>query len=77
MDVFLGEWANLLIRWAHMIVGIGWIGTSFYFVALDFCLKKSDGLPQGVSGEDPAFGEQAAPGERGGPEGRGPQTIHA
>jgi uncharacterized membrane protein len=31
MDVFVGEWLNLLIRWAHLIVGIGWIGTSFYF----------------------------------------------
>ncbi len=40
MDVFLGEWANLLLRWAHMIVGIGWIGTSFYFVALDYSLHR-------------------------------------
>src|SRR4029079_10519130 len=36
VDVFLGEWANLLIRWAHLIVSIGWIGTSFYFMALDY-----------------------------------------
>ena len=34
--VFLGEWVNLLLRWAHMVVGIGWIGTSFYFMALDY-----------------------------------------
>jgi len=27
MDVFLGEWVNLLLRGFHMIVGIGWIGT--------------------------------------------------
>ena len=40
MDVFLGEWANLLLRWAHMIVGIGWIGTSFYFIALDYSLNR-------------------------------------
>jgi uncharacterized membrane protein len=38
--VFLGEWANLLIRWAHLVVGIGWIGTSFYFMALDYSLNK-------------------------------------
>ena len=38
MDVFLGEWLNLLLRWAHMVVGIGWIGTSFYFMALDYTL---------------------------------------
>ena len=40
VDVFLGEWVNLLLRWAHMIVGIGWIGTSFYFMALDYSLDQ-------------------------------------
>ena len=39
--VFLGEWGNLLLRWAHMVVGIGWIGTSFYFIALDLALSRS------------------------------------
>ena len=34
-----------------MIAGIAWIGTSFYFVALDFSLRKREGLPSGVSGE--------------------------
>jgi uncharacterized membrane protein len=29
------EWANLFVRWFHVIVGIGWIGTSFFFMALD------------------------------------------
>ena len=42
MDVFLGEWANLLLRWAHMVVGIGWIGTSFYFMALDYSLDLTE-----------------------------------
>jgi|SRR5947207_4592881 len=41
MDVFLGEWLNLLIRWAHLVVGIGWIGTSFYFMALDYSLERA------------------------------------
>jgi uncharacterized membrane protein len=45
------DWANLLIRWGHMIAGIAWIGTSFYFVALDFSLRKSASLPPGVAGE--------------------------
>jgi len=49
VDVFLGEWANLLIRWMHLIVGIGWIGTSFYFMALDYSLNKL-GQKQGVLG---------------------------
>jgi uncharacterized membrane protein len=45
------DWPNLLLRWGHMIAGIAWIGTSFYFVALDFSLKQRQGLPPGVSGE--------------------------
>jgi uncharacterized membrane protein len=51
MDPFLVDWFNLLLRWGHMIAGIAWIGTSFYFVALDFSLKKHAGLPAEVAGE--------------------------
>jgi uncharacterized membrane protein len=51
MDPFIADWLNLMLRWGHMIAGIAWIGTSFYFVALDFSLKKNPGLPEGVSGE--------------------------
>lgn len=32
---FLADWLNLVLRWAHMIVGIAWIGASFYFIWLD------------------------------------------
>ncbi len=35
MDIYLLDWANLLLRWLHVIVGIAWIGSSFYFVLLD------------------------------------------
>jgi uncharacterized membrane protein len=45
------DWPNLFLRWGHMIAGIAWIGTSLYFVALDFSLKQRDGLPAGVAGE--------------------------
>ncbi|QIG49682.1 urate hydroxylase PuuD [Nordella sp. HKS 07] len=51
LDPFIADWLNLLLRWAHMIAGIAWIGTSFYFVALDFSLKRRAGLPAGVYGE--------------------------
>jgi uncharacterized membrane protein len=44
------DWWNLLLRWGHMIASIAWIGTSFYFVALDFSLREREGLPAGVSG---------------------------
>ncbi|MSO67541.1 MAG: cysteine desulfurase [Pseudolabrys sp.] len=50
MEVFLGEWVNLLLRWAHLIVGIGWIGTSFYFMALDYSLSKRERMNPGVLG---------------------------
>ncbi|WP_174548670.1 urate hydroxylase PuuD, partial [Azohydromonas lata] len=36
MDIsYLVDWANLLLRWAHVITAIAWIGASFYFVMLD------------------------------------------
>ena len=50
MDLFAAEWANLLLRWLHLIVGIGWIGTSFYFMALDYSLAKRKQMNPGVLG---------------------------
>lgn len=50
MSPFIMDWINLLIRWSHLIAGIGWIGASFYFVALDFSLKKRKGMKEGVLG---------------------------
>ncbi len=42
MDPFLLEWLNILVRWGHLVAGIAWIGTSFYFVALDLSLKNQE-----------------------------------
>jgi uncharacterized membrane protein len=50
MSAFLADWLNLLLRWAHLIAGISWIGTSFYFVALDFSMRKRPEMNPGVSG---------------------------
>jgi uncharacterized membrane protein len=50
MADFAVDWLNLLIRWAHLVVGIGWIGTSFYFIALDLSLRKREGMRPGVYG---------------------------
>ncbi|ADZ70680.1 urate hydroxylase PuuD [Polymorphum gilvum] len=47
---FAADWLNLLLRWAHLVVGIGWIGTSFYFIALDLSLKKREQMREGVAG---------------------------
>jgi uncharacterized membrane protein len=35
---YLLDWANLLLRWAHVVTAIAWIGSSFYFVFLDSSL---------------------------------------
>jgi len=54
MDVYLLDWANLLLRWAHVIVAIAWIGSSFYFVFLDNSLTPpadAELKGKGVDGE--------------------------
>lgn len=51
MQLVLWEWLDLLVRWTHVIAGIAWIGSSFYFVHLDSSLKRRDGLPGGAGGE--------------------------
>ena len=54
MDTYLLDWANLLLRWAHVIVAIAWIGASFYFVFLDNSLTPPDDpdlKAKGVDGE--------------------------
>jgi uncharacterized membrane protein len=48
------EWANLLVRWLHVTAAIAWIGTSFYYIALDFHLlepKNPAAEEAGVAGE--------------------------
>ncbi|WDE03120.1 urate hydroxylase PuuD [Thalassomonas viridans] len=40
MDPYITEWLNLILRFAHLITGIAWIGASFYFVWLDNHLEK-------------------------------------
>ena len=51
MDLDIVSWLNLAIRWAHVIVGISWIGTSFYFVWLDNNLRPGPNMKEGVHGE--------------------------
>jgi uncharacterized membrane protein len=47
----ISEWASLLLRWLHVVAGIAWIGSSFYFIHLDLSLRPRSGLPDGVHGE--------------------------
>ncbi|TAG48521.1 MAG: hypothetical protein EAZ30_04940 [Betaproteobacteria bacterium] len=54
METYIFDWINLLLRWLHVIVGIAWIGASFYFVWLDNSLQKPT---------DPALKEKGVDGE--------------
>jgi uncharacterized membrane protein len=54
MESYLLAWSELLLRWAHVITAIAWIGSSFYFVFLDLSLTPpvdEDLKQQGVDGE--------------------------
>ncbi len=51
MIFLLEEWAELILRWFHVIAGIAWIGSSFYFIALDLSLKQNKNLPDKSHGE--------------------------
>ena len=52
MQVVLTEWAGSILRWLHVVAGIAWIGSSFYFIHLDLSLKPRPGLPAGVKGDE-------------------------
>jgi uncharacterized membrane protein len=46
------DWLSFAVRWLHVVTGIAWIGSSFYFVALDLGLRQRPGLPAGAHGEE-------------------------
>ncbi|SPH17501.1 hypothetical protein DEA8626_01024 [Defluviimonas aquaemixtae] len=46
------DWLGFAVRWLHVITAIAWIGSSFYFVALDLGLRKVPHLPVGAHGEE-------------------------
>lgn len=46
------DWLGFAVRWLHVITAIAWIGSSFYFVALDLGLRKPPHLPPGAHGEE-------------------------
>ena len=53
MDPYINEWLNLVIRFAHVITGIAWIGASFYFVWLDNHLETppAEKAEKGIGGD--------------------------
>ena len=44
-------WSEFLVRWLHVVAGIAWIGSSFYFIALDLSLKPGKALPDEAHGQ--------------------------
>ena len=48
----LMPWLEFAVRWLHVITAIAWIGSSFYFIALDLGLREAPGQPAGVKGEE-------------------------
>jgi uncharacterized membrane protein len=46
------DWFSFAIRWLHVTTAVAWIGSSFYFIALDLGLKKVPHLPVGAHGEE-------------------------
>lgn len=53
MSAYIVDWLNLLIRWLHVITGIAWIGSSFYFVWLDTHLQTPppEKVRKGIGGD--------------------------
>ncbi len=54
IDAYLNDWLDLVFRWLHVIAGIVWIGSSFYFIALDNHLsepRRESDAAEGVGGE--------------------------
>ncbi|MGQ0609906.1 MAG: urate hydroxylase PuuD [Paracoccaceae bacterium] len=50
--IVLWDWVELAVRWLHVITGIAWIGSSFYFIALDLGLHRDRNLASGADGEE-------------------------
>ena len=50
MEAHAHEWLNLLLRWIHFIVGIAWIGASFYFNWLENNLDREPPQGEGIEG---------------------------
>jgi uncharacterized membrane protein len=51
MPPVLHEWLDLIVRWAHVVAAIMWIGDSFLFMWLDASLSRAEGRKGDVAGE--------------------------
>ena len=48
----IASWIEFAVRWVHVITAIAWIGSSFYFIALDLGLHRDRNLASGADGEE-------------------------
>jgi len=46
------DWIAFAVHWLHVITAMAWIGSSFYFIALDLGLRSVPHLPVGAHGEE-------------------------
>jgi uncharacterized membrane protein len=51
MDPYLHEWGGLLLRWLHVLAGMAWIGSSFYFMHIDAGMQPDPDIPPGKGGQ--------------------------
>lgn len=52
LTILAMDWIEFAVRWLHVITAIAWIGSSFYFIALDLGLRKTPHLPEKAHGEE-------------------------
>lgn len=50
LEAHVMEWLNLIVRWAHVVFGIAWIGASFYFIFLENSLNRTENLREELAG---------------------------
>ena len=46
------DWTAFAVRWLHVVAAIAWVGSSFYFIALDLGLRKIPEPSGGAHGEE-------------------------
>ncbi|MEZ5666666.1 MAG: urate hydroxylase PuuD [Alphaproteobacteria bacterium] len=51
METLITDWLSAIVRWFHVIAGIAWIGSSFFFIFLDASLRKESWQQEGIAGE--------------------------
>jgi len=51
MNVIIWDWLSFAVRLFHVVTAIAWIGSSFYFIAMDLGLRKREGMADKVGGE--------------------------